>query len=672
MDLCEGVKKTVALCVPDSLRIWRNKRRHRDVIRDGVWLGRQVKKTNRIGGNGDLFDERLSCIGKSNLQEWKTLPVDTMRREKTIDAVVERYGFTFETMLVIRNPYGRTPLSARLFFDTREACYVAYTVKGKTRECDFSYETKKRRQRHCIPVFGMYADTRNRVEIRLLNERRETVARKRLIIQTPPIPDKFDDMVSPILQDEPTTLPFIMVTGGINGSTYAFDKEGEIRYYLSRRPRQYGIYPMSDGGFLFPVREINQPTYINSHANVVHEMDLLGRVKETCYIPGGTHHWMTEIPGMDGRMVLAAASSMKERMEDMVICYDRDEGKIVRTYDLGQCFPKQYQNRCDWAHVNCISCDSSHSMIVSLRNLHTVVKMDLESGEIVWVMAHPKQYQGTVLEKKVLRPQGEEFHYFFQQHAAEPVHTEGGWDCPNKDILEVMLFDNHCVTKRKAPWHDGKEMSYVCFYRISEADMTVETQRVFPCMVSPTRSNAWFDGKNRRVFVMAGASDTENEKAQISEWDFDTGKKLNEYHIRQGFFRAFPFEIQDKQLESQSRMSYPYRKGQLERPVSSADLPQEILPWSQKPKEMGFDFAYMDNLILVRARDHVIEKIYFWGESVWERDFLDTSQKSEIFAQKSYYVAVPADSLPYGTYRIIIQAGGKKYDSGREFEVRAV
>ena len=78
----------------------------------------------------------------------------------------------------------------------------------------------------------------------------------------------------------------------------------------------------------------------------------------------------------------------------------------------------------------------------------------------------------------------------------------------------------------------------------------------------------------------------------------------------------------------------------------------------------------MDNLILVRAQDHIVEKVYFVGDAVWVRDYTDTTQKSEIFARKSYYVAVPADSLPSGVYRIVLQIGGSLYETGREFEIR--
>lgn len=665
MGLYVSFRKVAVQCVPDRVRIWAKKRRNKDVIRDGRWLARQMRR-------GIKSDSRFKAyIAASNLAAWSVLPVDTWEREQKEREILKKYDFGFETMLIVRNPYGRTPLSALILFHTKEMCYAAYTVKGKTRDCDFDFVSEEMKRQHRIPLIGLYAEHGNRVEIRLLNERKETVARKQIVIPVGKIPEKFTDMVNPVQRAEDSAVPFMMVTGGINGSTYAYDQNGDIRYYLSRMPKQYGIYPMPDGRFLFPERNINRPTYINPHANVMYDMDLLGRVRETYYIPGGTHHWAIAVPGTQGRRILAGASSMEERMEDVVVCYDRNTGTVISKYDLGELFPEKFRNRCDWAHLNCIQCCGQKHILVSLRNIHTIAKIDLETFEIVWVLAHPQLYEGTELEKKVLQPQGEEFHHFFQQHAVEVVHTGLGEEQQQKETMEVMLFDNHCITKRKVPWHDGSEESYICFYKISERDMTVTTEKVFPCALSPTRSNAWFDRDRRRVFAMAGAAGavTEGEKAVICEWDFDTKKEVGRVEIGQGFFRAFPFEISDKSLGSYLETKSDFRKGELEMPILRKNF-------SFPPKLSRFgmgtevNVACMDDLILVRSQDHKLERVYFAGDSVWEKDFTDTYQKSEVFAQKVYYVAVPVNLLEKGKYRIIIQYDGRMYETGKWFECK--
>lgn len=227
------------------------------------------------------FPERIS---DSNLRAWRVLPVDTWRREQEEKRLLFRYTFDFQSMLVIRNPYERTPLSCLALFETGQECFVRYVVKGKTADCDFSYTTERIARKHFVPIMGLYASCENQLVMQLLDKNRKIIAARQMTIPMGEIPDKLTGMVQTVKKADDTAMPFVFVTGGINGATYAFDKNGDIRYYLSRTPRQYGIYPMPDGRFLFPEHSINRPTYINPHANVMHDMDLLGRVKETYYV----------------------------------------------------------------------------------------------------------------------------------------------------------------------------------------------------------------------------------------------------------------------------------------------------------------------------------------------------------------------------------------------------
>ena len=255
----------------------------------------------------------------------------------------------------------------------------------------------------------------------------------------------------------------------------------------------------------------------------------------------------------------------------------------------------------------------------------------------------------------------------------------------------MMLFDNHCNTKRKVSWFDGKTESYACFYKIDELDFTVETVKVIPCALSPTRSNVWFEKDWRRVFGMAGAacSAGQGDKALIYEWDFDTGEEINRYMTRDGFFKAYPFDVSGGGMEDYMPIGQPYRKGHLEPPVKVAE--EEVLAGTESDverqvdgKHQGaikrlslemrkeMDFCYMDDLICIRARDHKVEKVYFKGEDLWESDFTDTVQKTEVFASKVYYIAATVETLPAGKYRLWIRYDGEMYDTGKHFVTQKI
>lgn len=662
MRITEKLFMAMKMCVPECLRIATKKRLGKDVVRDGKWLGWQMRKEY------EKEISQCSRIVTSNMKSWVVQTADTKTRTNQIEKLQEKYHFTFESMLILQNPWEKAPLTCLLIFDTEELCCVRYTVQGRNKGCDFSYTTPSPEKKHQVPVFGLYANWTNRIQVELLFENGEKKQKEVSIIMKK-LPDKLDRMITTVLTTEKADVPFWLVTGGFGGSTYAFDRYGEIRYYLSKMPRQYGIYPMPDGRFLFPERQINEPTFINPHANVMHDMDYLGRVRESYYVEGGIHHGCEEVPGTNGRYVLGAGSSLKNRMEDTIICFDREKGECVRIYDLGDVFPIEFQNRFDWAHLNQIYCCDSKTILISMRNRHTVAKMDLETGKILWVLAHPDLYKGTKLEDKVLKPLGEDFHYFYQQHAVEVVDTKREGEKRKETECEIMLFDNHCVTKTKAPWFDGKQESYVCFYRIDEEKRMVQTVKKFACALSPTRSNAWFNKKSRKVFAMAGAAGATdfNDEAQIQEWDYDTMLPKSCFYVREGFFKAYPFEIKDEQLSVPAQVSENCQKGELKVPIRIDGLPK-VLEWKREMKE-ELDIAYMENLLLFRTLDHKLGKVYLEGETVWEKDFTRTVQKSEVFAAKTYYVAVSVKSLPAGKYQIYVQYDGEYYNVEKWFEV---
>ncbi len=658
--------------VPDSLRFYRKRIAKKDNIRTGNWLKYKARK---LYGR-DVVTKGV--VKATNLEPWLIQPLDTKYREEMIRELQKKYGFYFDSMLIIRNPYEKTPLCALLVFETEQECLVRVTVKGKEKACQFPYTTERPAKFHRVPVIGLYPGWENKVRVELLDAEGQRIRKKNVTIPTVNLPEIVDGVVKAAESSVDTAMPFTFVTGGIRGSTYAFDRCGEIRYYMSRQPRQYGVYPQEDGRFLFPEKYINEPTYINPHANVMFDMDVLGRVRETYYVEGGLHHWVVPVPGTDGRIVLGAGSSMDGRMEDAIVRFNRDTGEIEATYDLGDMFFPAIENRYDWAHLNRIWCTDSEHVIVSMRNCHTVAKLHLPSKSVVWILAHPGIYEGSNLEKKVLHVQGDDFEHFYQQHAVEAVELQGACsEDATSDMLQLMLFDNHCTTKMDVPWFDGKEESYVCFYEIDEVNFTVRMVKRFACPLSPTRCNGWYDGKKHRVFAMAGAANSveDCEAARVMEWDFETTERISDYEIYYGYFRAYPFEITDTELAEEVVVPERYRRGELAAPILKTELTKNdfagpVLEEPKEDEEGGISLVYLDNLLLVRAQDHAVAKVYMVGDGVWEKDYTTTHQTSEVFAQKFYHVAIPIDQLPAGRYQVWLEmATGEMVDAGKWFEV---
>ncbi len=472
-----------------------------------------------------------------------------------------------------------------------------------------------------IPVLGLYAEDQNIVEVTLYSGKMKPIAKRNLTIVTGPLPEKL--------------------------------------------PRQYGIYLYEDGHFMFPDRKLNSPTYINPHSNVMYEMDFTGRTHEVFHVSGGIHHCLTPRPkalsGQD-REILAAASSLCSRMEDAILCYDTANGEIVEKWDLGPLFPRKYLKRKDWAHLNALVCCDRDHVLISLRNLHTIAKLDLSANELLWVAAPPDMYKGTKLESKMLAPAGEEFHYFFQQHAVKILHMDR-----QKKTMSILLFDNHCITKRKSRYHDGRQESYGCLYQIDEKEKKIRTVFAIPCELSPTRSNVYFDRSQNSLFTMTGSANSSNlhDHAYISEWNAETGELLSKYSITEGFFQAVPICLTDCITDKKRSRPLDLHKGKLTPPVRSEH--EGTIEWKQRFSQK-FRISVVDDLIAVQARDHKVEKIFLVNQDmVWEKDFTNTYQVGEKFAKMVYAVSVPVDGLPAGRYEIHLQYEGEYIATGKWF-----
>lgn len=642
--------------ISDTAKIVVKRKWKQDTCRNGAWLRRFY---------GKISFEMDVVIKKTNAPVKRNPSWDSWKQEKTMEWLLNKFHFAFKNMLIIQNPYGMVPLSSMLVFGTDEKCMVEYHVQGRTEDRSFTYRTKTPARRHMIPVFGLYAGSRNIVDVTLYSEKMEQMAHRILVIVTNPLPERLQNVVCPDRKMKSRKHELMMVTGGLKGYTYAFDRDGAVRWYLAHLPRQYGIYLYDHGHFMYPERKINSPTYINPHSNVMYEMDFMGRVHEVFHVSGGIHHCLTPRPGTEsewGREVLAAASSLRSRMEDAVICYDTARGEILEKWDLGQFFPQKYLKRKDWAHLNALYCCDKDHVLISLRNLHTIAKLDLAANEILWVAAPQDMYEGTELENKMLLPEGENYHYFFQQHAVEILPLDG-----QKDSLFVLVFDNHCTTKRKSRYYDGRQASYGCLYQINEREKRIRTVFAVPCELSPTRSNVYVDPDRKSVFTMAGSADSSelHDSAYISEWNPQNGELLSKYAVKEGFFQAFPIDPLKYITEQKRKMPLDLHKGRLRPPVRNENMGE--VEWKQiRSKEIKI--SVVDDLILVWAQDHKVEKVFLVSKDmVWEKDFTNTHQVSEVFAKMIYDVAVPVQGLPAGRYQVNIQYEGEYFATNSWF-----
>ena len=384
--------------------------------------------------------------------------------EEQLIAYYKAGTYTFTEPLVIQDPYRAAPLTALLIFDTTENCQIGVHVPGKDDQSAVDYTFAGFQQHHEIPVYGLYAGTLNHITISKQTENGE-VAQTEIDLQTESLPIYIHtitvDQVDPARYSPGFNFTFL-------DRKEIFDIDGNVRWY-STQNSWLVFTKLKNGRFLF--------TYgmDNKEGNIVMERDLLGKIYAIYEIPGGIHHDIHELP--NGNLLITSSDLKSDTVEDYVIEVDRNNGHIVRSFDLKDTLdaarPRQIgMFASDWLHLNSIYYDpSDQTIIISSRAQSAVIKMTYPDMQIKWILG-PHDNWSEKFQPYLLTPVGENFEWSWSQHHAtlyDPDNSDG-------DFTDILLFDNgpYRSFDPASVYSPAEGYSRVVHYRINEASMTVE------------------------------------------------------------------------------------------------------------------------------------------------------------------------------------------------------
>jgi len=385
--------------------------------------------------------------------------------EDDMEAYYRSGTYTFTNPLVVQNPYGATPLTALVIFDTPDAMQISIHVPGKTPQASVDFTFEGFNKHHEVPVYGLYADFTNDVRLKEKNQAGE-ITETIVEMKTEPLPVYLDKVK--IVQANPD-----LYNPGMNFTfqdyKFVFDINGDIRWFSSLSTFQT-FAPLANGHYLFTYLVHDAPN------DVVMEQDLLGKIYAVYNVPNGVHHDFAELP--NGNLLMTSEGADTKMINDFIVEFDRSNGHIVRSFDLKDYLDKNRPNEIlsvpeDWLHMNSIVYDSSdQSIIFSSRGQSAVVKMSYPEMKIQWILG-PHDNWGKVLQPYLLTPTGENFEWQWSQHAATVLSdtTVNGHKTTN-----ILLFDNgnfRSFEKEKA-LSAVNSYSRIVQYQIDETNRTVE------------------------------------------------------------------------------------------------------------------------------------------------------------------------------------------------------
>jgi len=412
------------------------------------------------------------------------------------------------------NPSGRTPFAGLLTFTTDQPARTSLTItdgeNSSTVTPNDEYTTE-----HELMVLGLRPGRTNTIEVSIENEGGEAGEPVSTTVETPPVPDYYPPIdvtlsrparmepgytLIPLIRSHPETLideNFALVL--------AIDAQGDIVWAYEAPHIVDVLRPLRNGNFVYQSFRDGYMVEIDRLGRTVAEWHTTGIPQEpsATSIPVAAdsfHHDALEMPSGN----LLALSSEVRRFEDYptseedldapraptnvigdrLIEFQRD-GTIVREwsfFDLFDPYRLGYgslstvfyepiyaevldEPGMDWAHGNAIYYDAdSDAVLVSFYHQSVVVKLDLDSGQLAWMLGDPYGWDERWRDL-LLKPVDDDMQWPFFQHAPRitPADT-------------LLLFDNGAY--RAFPPNPRimppEAFSRAVEYRIDEAAGTVE------------------------------------------------------------------------------------------------------------------------------------------------------------------------------------------------------
>lgn len=616
-------------------------------------VSQQESQTTDVISGGSL-----EAVTSQTISAKEYLPTVSQKKDDEYEKKLRTGDYTWEKPLIVTNPYGNSPLTAYILFYTEDSCKVSVTVKGKTKATNVS-GTVKRAKYHRVPVVGLYPNKENEVTLSCLDSKGKKLRSQTVRIRTSALPEKLKDVIRVEKKTKKSAYGLTIISGFSTKYPFAYDEEGDVRWYMYMTSGSYGVFPLSNKRFMFLSDAAYTPTAEKPHVTQMYEMDYMGRAYQSYYVKNGIHHEVIE--KTPGGNLLVLSNSIDKHTEDVVIEIDRKTGNIVKSLDMREIFDDTYQDMVDWAHLNTASYKKEDgTILLSPRNVHAGIRVNWKTNELKWILANPKMFEGTEQEDKVLKPIGD-ITWHYQPHSIYelPYDLDG-----DPDTIHIMMYDNHWRGTRKVDFFDKKPESFVTVYSVNEKKMTVRQEKLYPGVKSIITSNSAYDRKDNRVFSFGGYLHplVNGRQGMIYEFDYDSEAVLNQYSAKYYFYRGYELNIDWNDLAKPLKISKDYVMGTLQAPIATEE---KKIP-DKKIGEDKVSFYLMGSVLYMTVNDHAVKKVRFVGKnSSYVMDYSSAGKGGKKYRKLKYAIAVPLSTLKADTYEIAVQYDGTWYSTGK-------
>ena len=473
------------------------------------------------------------------------------KTQEEIEQKLETKLYTLEAPLVYYNPFGTNTRSANVYFTTAQDSKVTYTISVEDDSiADFTKslatgEESGVTKNHAYQLIGLIPNMENTITLTLYDKDGNQIGESSFAIQVPNVESDADETltVEDASTEELADGLFCVVYGRIDNLSLnisLYDNEGRLRGELPVESYRTDRILSIDGYLYYSISE-TKIVKVNRLGQMVQLYDL-GDYE--------LHHDMV-YDEEQNLFVILATDSTQDTVEDMIIQLNLETGEVTKLLDLKDLLPEAYEKaklpedktKLDWAHVNAIQIIDGTDVVLSFRELSSIVKVQdiFTEPKLQYILSDKSVWEGTSYESYVYDKVGD-FTSQAGQHAITYIEGE------NDGEYELYMFNNNFTysgTRKDIDWSGytlsqvpvDERKSYYYRYKINENEKTFELVDSFEVPYSAYVSDAQQVDEN--YVVCSGA------QKLFGEYDAE-GNLIRSYQssLEQYIYRTFKYDFE--------------------------------------------------------------------------------------------------------------------------------
>ena len=301
-------------------------------------------------------------------------------KDKEFSDVIKDKKYTFDEPYISIDPYGISPLTALIIFQTKKSVEIKVFVN------DIFVTTMEKSKVHSIPIYGLKAGVSNKVTLQY-DEVSKDIIIERKDVSFPNL-DVSTKNENATLDKE---LYFLSSPDNMNVSAY--DGNGNTLWYLK------GNYAL-DLEFLESGRiyvNNGESSGIYGSYGGFYEMNFLGKIYKNYSLRNGYHHELVKMND-ESILVLGGKEGNDVPYSESYIYQIDKSGNIIASFDIYDLFSNidlefaESLRGTDMVVNSAYYQEDNHELILSLRGINSILSLNYETKKINWIFGDSNFY----------------------------------------------------------------------------------------------------------------------------------------------------------------------------------------------------------------------------------------------------------------------------------------